>query len=176
MADDPLDGLLATTWRPTLSTIGMDGIPAVRDGGNVLRPMTRASLSVRLPPPLDPVAAGAAVVAALEADPPHGAHVTATVVETGPGWEAPEVAPWLEASLDAASVEHFGAPARYMGEGGSIPFMGMLGRRFPEAQFVVTGLVGPDANAHGPNEYLHIPTAKRLTASVAQVLVAHAGR
>jgi acetylornithine deacetylase/succinyl-diaminopimelate desuccinylase-like protein len=176
MATDPLEGLLATTWRPTLSTIGMDGIPAVRDGGNVLRPMTRASLSIRLPPPVDPAVAGAAVVAALEADPPHGAKVTASVIETGPGWEAPEVAPWLAASLDAASSDHFGAPARYMGEGGSIPFMGMLGHRFPDAQFVVTGLVGPDANAHGPNEYLHVPTAKRLTSVVARVLGDHAGR
>ncbi len=173
---DPLDALLATTWRPTLSTIGMDGVPAVVDGGNVLRPLTRASLSVRLPPPVDPERAGAAVVAALESEPPHGAQVRAVVVETGPGWEAPELAPWLERSLDAASNETFGAPARYMGEGGSIPFMGMLGRRFPEAQFVVTGLVGPDANAHGPNEYLHIPTAKRLTSVVARVLSDHAAR
>ena len=50
-----------------------------------------------------------------------------------------------------------------VGEGGTIPFMGMLQDRFPEAQFVVTGLLGPKSNAHGPNEFLHIPTGKRVT-------------
>ena len=78
---------------------------------------------------------------------------------------------------DGRGVEAaFGAPARAMGEGGSIPFMGMLGDRFPEAQFLLTGVLGPGSNAHGPNEFLHLPTGKRLTACVAHVLDAHARR
>jgi acetylornithine deacetylase/succinyl-diaminopimelate desuccinylase-like protein len=172
---DPLTALLAKTWKPSLSTVGMDGVPSVADGGNVLRPMTRASLSFRLPPSVDPDVAGAAIVAALVADPPHGASVTASYLG-GPGWEAPELAPWLAAALDEASTEHFGESARFIGEGGSIPFMGMLGEKFPDAQFVVTGVLGPDANAHGPNEYLHVPTAKRVSAVVARLLAAHARR
>ena len=60
-----------------------------------------------------------------------------------------------------------------MGEGGTIPFMNMLQERFPDAQFVVTGLLGPKSNAHGPNEFLHIPTGKKLTAAMARVISEH---
>ena len=75
-----------------------------------------------------------------------------------------------------ASEAAFGAPARSLGEGGSIPFMGMLGHRFPEAQFLLTGVLGPGSNAHGPNEFLHVATGQRVTACVAHVLDAHARR
>jgi acetylornithine deacetylase/succinyl-diaminopimelate desuccinylase-like protein len=173
---DPFEALLAKTWRPTLSVVGMDGIPSVTDGGNVLRPLTSVALSFRLPPDVDPQVASAAVVERLTADPPHGALVTAAVTETGPGWEAPEVAPWLAQALDEASQATFGDTARYIGEGGSIPFMGMLGERFPDAQFVVTGLLGPGSNAHGPNEFLHVPTGKAITAATALLLESHARR
>jgi len=63
-----------------------------------------------------------------------------------------------------------------MGEGGSIPFMNLLGEKYPGTQFVVTGLLGPSSNAHGPNEFLHIPFAKRLSACIADVLKDHARR
>jgi acetylornithine deacetylase/succinyl-diaminopimelate desuccinylase-like protein len=89
------------------------------------------------------------------------------------GWNAPELAPWLGAAAETASNTFFGKPAVYMGEGGTIPFMGMLGEKFPKAQFLITGVLGPGSNAHGPNEFLHIPTGKRLTACVASVLEAH---
>jgi acetylornithine deacetylase/succinyl-diaminopimelate desuccinylase-like protein len=92
------------------------------------------------------------------------------------GWDAPPTAPWLAAAMEQASTATFGQAARSLGEGGSIPFMGMLGRRFPDAQFLLTGVLGPESNAHGPNEFLHIPTAQKLTAAVALVLDAHAAR
>jgi acetylornithine deacetylase/succinyl-diaminopimelate desuccinylase-like protein len=174
--DDPTEQLLARTWHPTLSVIGADGLPPTARAGNVLRPRTALKLSFRIPPTCDPTAALAAVRRALEADPPYGAVVSFTDGESGPGWNAPATAPWLSAALDEASNEAFGAPARTFGEGGSIPFMGMLGERFPAAQFVITGVLGPDANAHGPNEYLHLPTARRLTMAVAHLLQAHATR
>jgi acetylornithine deacetylase/succinyl-diaminopimelate desuccinylase-like protein len=63
-----------------------------------------------------------------------------------------------------------------MGEGGTIPFMGMLGARFPDAQFLITGVLGPGSNAHGPNEFLHLPMARRITATVSHVLDAHTRR
>ncbi|QGG96052.1 M20/M25/M40 family metallo-hydrolase [Actinomarinicola tropica] len=176
MTTDPTEALLNRTWRPTLSVVGMDGIPSIVDGGNVLRPTTAASLSFRLPPGVDAHRAGDAVVEALEADPLHGAQVRAELVEAADGWEAPDLRPWLAEALDAASQESFGADARFIGEGGSIPFMGMLGERFPDAQFVVTGVLGPGSNAHGPNEMLHVPTAQRVTASVARLLAAHVRR
>jgi acetylornithine deacetylase/succinyl-diaminopimelate desuccinylase-like protein len=174
--EDATEQLLARTWSPTLSVIGADGLPPTSRAGNVLRPRTALKLSFRIPPTTDPEAALAAVRSALEADPPYGAHVAFTDGESGAGWNAPATAPWLAAALDEASSAAFGAPARSFGEGGSIPFMGMLGARFPEAQFVITGVLGPDANAHGPNEYLHLPTARRLSAVVATLIDAHARR
>jgi acetylornithine deacetylase/succinyl-diaminopimelate desuccinylase-like protein len=174
--DDPVEQLLARTWRATLSVVGADGLPPTSRAGNVLRPRTSLKLSFRIPPTCDPVEAMAAVKRALEADPPYGARVEFGDGEHGPGWNAPATAPWLADALERASTATFGEPARTFGEGGSIPFMGMLGERFPEAQFVITGVLGPDANAHGPNEYLHVPTARRLTAAVAHLLMAHATR
>ena len=92
------------------------------------------------------------------------------------GWNAPPVADWLDASMEKASQNFFGEKSLYMGTGGTIPFMGMLGEKFPKAQFLVTGLLGPKSNAHGPNEFLHIETGKRLTSCVAQVLEDHFSR
>lgn len=174
--DDPAEQLLARTWKTTLSVVGADGLPPTSRAGNVLRPSTSLKLSFRLPPTADPAAAHAAITAALEADPPYGARVSFHDADSAPGWNAPATAPWLDDALAAASSASFGAPARTFGEGGSIPFMGMLGEKFPDAQFVITGVLGPDANAHGPNEYLHVPTARRLTMAIAHVLDAHARR
>ena len=174
--DDPAEQLLARTWRATLSVVGADGLPPTSRAGNVLRPSTSLKLSFRLPPTADPRAAEAAIVAVLEADPPYGARVSFHDVDAAAGWNAPVTAPWLESALEEASTATFGSPARTFGEGGSIPFMGMLGEKFPDAQFVITGVLGPDANAHGPNEYLHVPTARRLTMAIAHVLDAHARR
>jgi acetylornithine deacetylase/succinyl-diaminopimelate desuccinylase-like protein len=173
---DPAGQLLARTWCGTLSVVGADGLPPTNRAGNVLRPSTSLKLSFRLPPTANPKAAAAAITAALEADPPYGARVSFSNVDGAPGWDAPATAPWLADALDAASTAAFGQPACNFGEGGSIPFMGMLGEKFPEAQFVITGVLGPDANAHGPNEYLHVPTARRLTMAVAHILSAHAAR
>jgi acetylornithine deacetylase/succinyl-diaminopimelate desuccinylase-like protein len=173
LADDAAELVLNRTWRPWLEITGMDGVPAVRAGGNVLRPYTAAKLSLRLPPTVDGAAATARVKALLEADPPHGARVRFAAEGGATGWNAPPFAPWLERALESASRAHFGKPAVSMGEGGTIPFMAMLGARFPDAQFLVTGVLGPGSNAHGPNEFLDLPAAERVTACVAEVLAAH---
>ena len=165
------EAILARTWRANLEVVGTDA-PGV-DAGNVLRGRAMAKLSIRIPPHVDPVAATAAVRSALESDPPHGARVRFEPDQGAAGWEAPTMVPWLEASLAEASRLFFDAEPAFQGEGGTIPFMGMLGEMFPEAQFVITGLLGPGSNAHGPNEFLHIDCAKKLTASMAAVL-AHA--
>jgi len=166
--------ILNRTWRPGLAITGADGWPAIGNAGNVLRPQTTLKLSIRIPPRVDPDKAQAAVKAALEKDPPYGAKVTFEGGTASAGWDAPEMAPWLDKALDDASQRHFGKPAMYMGEGGTIPFMYMLGEKFPKAQFCITGVLGPGSNAHGPNEFLHIPTAKKLTLCVADVLAVHA--
>ncbi len=174
--DDPTELALNQTWRPTLSVTGADGLPPTARAGNVLRPETALKLSFRLPPTCDPAAAEAAVRRALTTDVPYDAEVTWEHPEVSPGWAAPPVAPWLSEALAQASVAAFGKPARFVGEGGTIPFMGMLGEAFPDAQFVITGVLGPASNAHGPNEFLHLPMARGVTAAVAHLLHAHAGR
>jgi acetylornithine deacetylase/succinyl-diaminopimelate desuccinylase-like protein len=168
--------VLNRTWRPQLAVIGIDGLPSPGDAGNVLLPYTRVQLSLRLPPTLDAEGAAVALRTLLEKDPPYGAYVGFDLGSTATGWHAPAVAPWLEQSLARASQVTFGAPPAYMGEGGTIPFMAMLGEKFPQAQVVVTGVLGPHSNAHGPNEFLHIPTGQRVTAVIAQVLADHHAR
>lgn len=168
--------ILNNTWRPTLSITGADGLPATGNAGNTLLPGTTLKLSFRLPPTTDPDFADGVVSEILNSDPPTFANVHFESESAMGGWNAPAIAPWLEASMQEASDVFFGKPSMYMGTGGSIPFMGMLGEKFPDAQFLVTGLLGPNSNAHGPNEFLHIETGKRLTSCVAQVLMDHYNR
>ena len=164
------DRLLRRTWMPSLAVTGIDGVPSVTDGGNVLRPFTTVKLSLRLPPTVDPERAGQAVVAKLSADPPQSARVKVALVNAARGFDAPAQPEWLERATDEASQALFGRRAGAMGEGGTIPFLAELASRFPEANFLVTGVLGPGSNAHGPNEMLDLVTARRLTAAVAYVL------
>jgi acetylornithine deacetylase/succinyl-diaminopimelate desuccinylase-like protein len=175
-SDDLVELVLNRTWRPQLSVTGMSGLPPLDSAGNVLRPYTAVKLSLRLPPTLDGEAAGSRLKELLESDPPYGAKVTLQLEKAASGWNAPALSPWLEQAVAEASQNYFGRPPAYMGEGGSIPFMGMLGDKFPEAQFLITGVLGPQSNAHGPNEFLHIPMGKRVTMVVADVVARHAGR
>jgi len=161
------------TWKPTLSITGVDGIPHLSVAGNVLRPYTAVKLSIRLPPTVNADAAAAALTSVLVANPPYGAHVSFTVDKAKSGFEAPQLAPWLETSLHKSSNFFCKKPANFIGEGGSIPFMGMLREKFPEAQFVITGVLGPGSNAHGPNEFLHVELGKKVTGCVASILADH---
>lgn len=174
MTPDPTEQLLARTWRPTLSVVGADGLPPTGRAGNVLRPFTSLQLSFRLPPTCDSGAALAAIRERLLADPPSGARVTFSGTEHADGWNAPTFSAWLEGALDTASQAGFGNPMKAYGEGGSIPFMGLLGAQYPESQIVVTGVLGPGSNAHGPNEYVDLATAERLTAAMAVLVDLHA--
>jgi len=176
MVSDAADALLNRTWRPALSVIGAEGLPPIASAGNVLRPYTELQLSLRLPPLVDGEQATQDLKALLETDPPHRATVKFTGDHGATGWNAPPTERWLADALQAASQAHYGKPAAAMGEGGTIPFMAMLGQYFPSAQFLITGVLGPKSNAHGPNEFLHIPYAKKLTAAVADTLAAHAAR
>jgi acetylornithine deacetylase/succinyl-diaminopimelate desuccinylase-like protein len=173
MSDDIYELLLNSTWRPTLSVTGAEGLPTLQNAGNVLRPYTSLKLSFRLPPGVDAKAAANAVQQLLESDPPYGATVKFNAESSEGGWNAPSTAPWLEAAIQSASRAFFGRDAMYMGVGGTIPFMGMLSRKFPRTQFLVTGVLGPHSNAHGPNEFLDIATGKRVTACVAHVVAEH---
>lgn len=167
---DPVELILNRTWRAALAVIGADGLPSIEAGGNVQRPYTSLKLSLRLPPLVDADAAAKSLKQTLEDDPPYSAHVIYNFEQAATGWNAPAIAPWLSSVLDVASQTYYGKPAAYLGEGGTIPFMAMLGVKFPDAQMLITGVLGPQSNAHGPNEFLHVPYAKTLTAAVAMVL------
>ena len=173
VSEDLSELVLNRTWRPALSVTGVDGIPSLQSAGNVLRPHTAVKLSLRLPPTVDGKRAGELLQEVLLADPPNGATVTLALEKAATGWNAPAMSPWLTKAIDDASQAFFDKPAMYMGEGGSIPFMGMLGEKFPGAQFMITGVLGPHSNAHGPNEFLHIEMGKRVTSCVARVIVEH---
>jgi acetylornithine deacetylase/succinyl-diaminopimelate desuccinylase-like protein len=173
MSGDLTELVLNRTWRPQLAVTGIAGLPPPVDAGNVLLPSTSVKLSLRLPPTLDAAKAEDIVRKLLEKDPPYRARVSYEPEANAVGWHAPALSPWLEQSLARASETTFGGPPAYMGEGGTIPFMAMLGEKFPHAQFVVTGVLGPHSNAHGPNEFLHIPTGKRVSVVIAQVLADH---
>ena len=169
---DLVDVVLNRTWRAALAVTGADGLPPIAEAGNVQRPFTSLKLSLRLPPLIDGAHAAAELKKILEADPPYSAVVSFECDSAATGWNAPPGEPWLTTALDDASRAFYGRPTAYLGEGGTIPFMGMLGVKFPRAQMLVTGVLGPKSNAHGPNEFLHLLFAKRLTAAVACVIAA----
>jgi acetylornithine deacetylase/succinyl-diaminopimelate desuccinylase-like protein len=167
---DPVQALLNRTWMPTLSVTGADGFPALQDAGNVLRPYTAFKLSLRLPPLVEAAAAVRELKTLLEDNAPYQAKVTFEGGGGATGWNAPATAPWFEQALNEASRAYFGAPCGYIGQGGTIPLMNMLSTGFPRSQMMVCGVLGPQSNAHGPNEFLHVPYAKKLTVAVAQVI------
>ena len=169
---DPVEGILNRTWRPALAVTGAAGFPSIDSAGNVLRPKTTFKLSMRIPPTIDGEKATQAIRKALTENAPYNAKVTFEADWGATGWNAPDTASWLKSALAEASMQSYGREVAWIGEGGTIPFMNMLGERFPRAQFFITGVLGPHSNAHGPNEFLHVPYAKKLTAAVASVVAA----
>lgn len=171
MTTNPEEALLNRTWRPTLSVTGAEGLPPLSSAGNVLRPRTAFKLSLRLPPLVDASSAVQEIKHLLEDNAPYNAKVTFHADKgAATGWNAPETAPWLADALDRASSQYYGAPCGFIGQGGTIPLMSILQQGFPKAQFMVCGVLGPKSNAHGPNEFLHVPYGKKITAAVAQIM------
>ena len=169
-SEDNVEGVLRRTWRPALSIVGADGLPSSANAGNVLRPYTKLQLSMRIPPMVDPIKAQKALRKVLTENPPYQSKITLDFEEGAWGWNAPETEDWLSNAMEKYSKIFYGQSSGSLCEGGTIPFMAMLGEQFPKAQFVITGVLGPGSNAHGPNEFLHIPYAKKLTACVASIL------
>jgi acetylornithine deacetylase/succinyl-diaminopimelate desuccinylase-like protein len=170
VSEDPLELVLNRTWRPQLEVVGANGLPPAAHAGNVLRPVTELKLSLRLPPRADAKLVAEEMKQCLEHEPPYGAQVEFAIAEAASGWDSPPLRPALHSVLADASESFWGAAPCFMGEGGTIPFMGMLAALFPRAQFVVTGVLGPHSNAHGPNEFLHLPTAEKITCALALLL------
>jgi len=168
--DNDVEGVLRRTWRPALSVVGGAGLPPSENAGNVLRPYTELQLSIRIPPFIDQKKAQSAIKNVLLENPPYNSKISLVFDEPASGWSAPKTSSWLEKAMNEGSLAFFNKPFCFIGEGGTIPFMAMLGDQFPNAQFLITGVLGPGSNAHGPNEFLHIPYAKKLTACVSYVL------
>jgi acetylornithine deacetylase/succinyl-diaminopimelate desuccinylase-like protein len=168
---EPREIILNRTWRAALSVTGSEGMPHPQQAGNVLRPFTSLKLSLRLPPRTEATAAAEALKTLLEKDPPYHAKVEFHIEDAAGGWDAPPMQKDLAALIEESSQKYFGKEALAMGEGGSIPFMGMLGEKFPKAQFVITGVLGPGSNAHGPNEFIDVDYAKKLTGAVTHLLM-----
>ena len=173
---DRAELILNNTWRPSLSVIGGDGLPESKRAPAVLRPATSLRLSFRTPPTVDAAAAAVALEKALTTDVPYGAKVEVNDLITLNGWSAPQLSPWLSTALDDLTGSVFSEPYRGLGVGGGIPFMEMLGRRYADAEFVVTGALGVDSNMHVPDEWLNIAYAEQVTAAIARILDAHASR
>jgi len=173
--ESPFDALIHRNWKPTVSITGVEGIPTLSSAGNVLRPYTTVKLSIRMPPNDNATNASIALKKFLEDknNIDYNAKVTFEIEKCANGWDSPALEAWLKEAVTTASKAFFNKDANYQGEGGSIPFMGMLGEKFPQAQFVITGVLGPESNAHGPNEFLNIPTAKKVTCCVASIVASH---
>ncbi len=165
---------LARSWGNVVTVTGAGGLPPIATAGNVLRTETKVRLSIRLNPSMDAKKAELLVKEALTVDPPYGAKVTVETPTSANGWLSPPFEPWINDVMKKASNAFWGKDSVMFGEGGSIPFMGMLGKKFPKAQFVVTGILGPNSNAHGPNEFLHVPMTKKIMGAMAFMLEAHA--
>ena len=168
--NDKVEGVLRRTWRPALSIVGSDGLPPTANAGNVLRPYTTLQLSMRIPPMVDAKNARDAIKKKLTESIPYDASLKLHFEEAADGWNAPETSSWLIKAIEKASENYFNEKPCSISEGGTIPFMAMLGERFPNAQFVITGVLGPQSNAHGPNEFLHIPFAKKLTCCISSII------
>jgi len=168
--DNKVEGVLRRTWKPALSIVGSDGLPATSNAGNVLRPYTTLQLSMRIPPMVDAKKATKEIEKVLKSNIPYDATISLDFEEAADGWNAPETSPWILDAIEKASYNYFNEPPCSIGEGGTIPFMAMLGEQFPNAQFIITGVLGPRSNAHGPNEFLHIPFAKKLTCCISSIL------
>ena len=170
---DDFELLLNQSWHPSLSITGIKGMPNFSSSGNVIIPELTIKLSIRIPPDCDPTVAISALNSALKKDIPFNAEVEFIKLESAEGWLAKPLSPWLTEACENASQTFFQKPAMFMGEGGSIPFMKILAKKFSEAEFFITGVLGPYSNAHGPNEFLHLEMAKKLTACIASIIALH---
>lgn len=170
LTKDPYEGLLNRNWRPELTVTGIDGIPSVANGGNVMRPYTRAKIGLRLPPDVNAEKASEEFGKIVTENPPFNADVRFEPVVASDGWVAPKRADWLKQAFLESSQTLWGAAPGFLGMGGSIPLLNVFTGRWPKAQYMVAGALGPGSNAHGPNESLHIDYCKKLISSVAYVI------
>lgn len=173
LSTDVTELLVNKTWRPAVSVIGVSGFPAAETAGNAMVPEITVRISVRTPPATDINKCINEMREKITVDSPHGVELEFVLGEHVDSWVSPELSAPVAQAISDASTAYFGNDAVYLGEGGGIGFVPLMSKMFPKAQFVLTGLVGPDSNAHAANESMHIPTAKKITCCIAHILQAH---
>lgn len=173
MSEDSLpDMYLNNTWRANMSITGIDGLPPIKTAGNVLRASTTARLSIRLPPSCKPDVALEGLKKTLSTDVPYNCHLDIQSGMTGSGWCMKALDERMSGIVSKAGSDFFdGADTGTYGMGGSIPFLSELDKMYPEAYIFAIGLIGPKANAHGPNECMNLAFAKKLTCSLSHMLI-----
>ena len=170
LSDNNTDLITQQTWLNSYAIIGLDGIPSTDDAGNVHIPKLTAKISLRLAPTCDTNKAIESIKQKLELNPPYCAAIKFSPITINNGWHANIASDELSAIFDTASLNYFGEKCAYMGEGGSIPFINMLQEKFPSSEFVITGVLGPQSNAHGPNEFLHLAAVKKISCCIADIV------
>lgn len=146
------DGSLTTRlwFKPAIAVLAIDA-PPLSQAINQLVPVARAKVSMRIAPGQDPEAAREALVAHLEAAVPWGAEITVTPGAIGDAFA-------LDTSNDASMTFKeafriaYGNDTVEMGVGGSIPFVAAFEEAYPEASILLTGVMDPTSQIHGPNE------------------------
>ena len=166
----PSEAMLAQCWFPSLSVTGAAGLPDLGNAGNMLRAETALRLSVRIPPSLSPSIALQSLKKSLTEDPPFNADVRFENSEALPGWDAPKESLWFRQACNESSLAMWGKPVMHIGEGGSIPILALFQSQFPEAQFAVTGVLGPGSNAHGANESLQLDYVKKFMTCIGHLV------
>ena len=169
--DNLVEMYLNNTWRANLSVTGAGGLPDYNRAGNVVRPQTTLRLSYRLPPNMDCHKAAAIVKQKLTTDVPHDCIVEIKGDHNGNGWCMKDPEPWFHDVINNASKNFYDREYGSYGMGGSIPFLSQLGGLYPNTFIVALGLLGPQSNAHAPNESVNLTYAKKLTMCMSHILV-----
>ena len=172
MSQDNVEELyLNKAWRPNLSITGADGLPPCGIAGNVLRPKTTVKCSMRLVPTFDAHQANQIFEEKLTKNVPYNAKVTLKGGHAGSGWCQKQLEPWLQTAFEQSAQKFFdGTPVGTFGEGGSIPFLKELERKYPATQIVALGCCGPESNIHGPNEKINLVYVKKIIKTLGHLL------
>lgn len=168
--DNLVEMYLDNVWRPNLAITGAGGLPNFKKAGNVIRASTTVRVSLRISPLMVSETAKEKLIEILTTDVPYNAKVTILGSNGGDGYCQKVLEPWLQGAIEKAGQDFYDKPAGTFGDGGSIPFLNELAKKYPDSQIVAFGVLGPYSNAHGPNEFLELDYAKKLTCSLSAIL------
>lgn len=162
--------LIQSTWKPSLTIIGIDGIPSIQNAGNVIQGSVSLRLSFRIPPGIDIDNALQSINDCFTQNIPYGCSVTWNSLEYLPGWCAPSHSVKYEKLFHDAGEQVFEEKTLACGQGASIGFIPKFEKLFPKTEIILIGVLGPQSNAHSPNEALNVLYTQKLIETIAIVL------